>query len=208
MTGLTAWERWELASFDEKTPAIPGAPSACGRQKLPTADELERIRQTAQEQGYSAGYAAGRAAAQEEADAHRRCRRRSSSMRWPNFDQQVADELLALAIEIARQVVRQRDHGPARDHPRCRPRSPAPTAAPAREPSTCIRTMPPWYAPSLGDSLAHAGHRIHEDPTLEARRLHTGNRRQPARCHGGDTLAPGRRKPRASTRPGTTQEST
>jgi len=165
MSGLTAWERWELNSFDEKTPATPGAPSAAADMKMPTADELERIRQTAQEEGYSAGYAAGRAAAQEEAarigDAAATLDRALSSV-----NQQVGEDLAALAIEIARQVVRQQitakpeiilevireallqlphQHASIYLHP---------------DDAALVRT-------NLGESLSHAGHRIHEDPALE-----------------------------------------
>jgi flagellar assembly protein FliH len=163
MSGLTAWERWELNSLDDKAPAKPGVVEPAVAP--PTADELDRIRQAAQEEGYSAGYAAGRAAAQEEAtrigDAATKL-----DQALAGFDQQVGEELVALAMEIARQVLRREI-----------------TARPeivldvVRE---ALLQLPHQHAAiylhpddaalvrdNLGEALSHAGHRIHEDPTLK-----------------------------------------
>jgi flagellar assembly protein FliH len=162
MSKLTAWERWELNSLDEKAPVKPGVvePTVA----LPTVQEIDGIRQAAQEQGYSAGYAAGRAAAQEEAtrigDAAAKL-----DHALAGFNQQVGEELVALAMEIARQVLRREI-----------------TARPeiildvVRE---ALLQLPHQHAAiylhpddanlvraSLGEALAHAGHRIHEDTTL------------------------------------------
>jgi len=163
MSGLTAWERWELSSLDEKVAAKPGAAEPAVAP--PTVEELDRIRQAAQEEGYSAGYAAGRAAAQEEAsrigDAAAKLERALAG-----FDQQVGEELVALAVEIARQVLR---HEVA-----ARPEAvlevvreallqlPHQHAAIYLHPDDAVLVRA-----AVGESLAHAGHRIHEDPTLE-----------------------------------------
>lgn len=48
---LTAWQRWELASFDSKPPTAHAT-----QQSLPTVGELDDLR----EQGRREGYAAGR----------------------------------------------------------------------------------------------------------------------------------------------------
>lgn len=164
MSGLTAWERWEMNSLDEKVPEKPGAvvePTV----DLPTVDEVEGIRQVAQEEGYSAGYAAGRAAAQEEA---MRIGSAAASLdrALSGFDQKVGEELVALAMEIARQVLRREI-----------------TARPeiildvVRE---ALLQLPHQHAAiylhpddaalvraSLGEAFSHAGHRIHEDPALK-----------------------------------------
>lgn len=162
MSKMSAWERWELHSLEDQVAAKPGPVEPA--LKLPTVEELDRIRQAAQEEGYSAGYAAGRAAAQEEAtrigDAAAKLERALGV-----FDQQVGEELVALAMEIARQVVRREivarpeaiievvrealsqlphQHGAIYLHP---------------EDAALVRT-------SIGEALAHAGHRIHEDASL------------------------------------------
>jgi flagellar assembly protein FliH len=160
---LTAWERWELNSLDEKAPVKPGVVEPA--VAAPTVDELDRIRQGAQEEGYSAGYAAGRAAAQEEAtrigDAAAKLDRALAG-----FDQQVGEELVALAMEIARQVLRREviarpeiildvvreallelphQHAAIYLHP---------------DDAALVRN-------GVGEALAHAGHRINEDPNLK-----------------------------------------
>lgn len=110
--------RWEPASFDTAKPAKPAAPNEtqsaeAGSEppafKLPTADDVERIHNEAFESGQKAGFAAG----YEEGTA----RVRMEAMQLNNllgqldselgkFDQQVGEALTALALEIARQVVR------------------------------------------------------------------------------------------------------
>ena len=135
---LTAYERWELAAFDEpeSEPAQPREqvrppepvapveaekPAAQPREEapapaepeepppqiaLPTAAEIERIHDEAHAQGYSAGYAEGMAGARENAE---RIEAMLASLddAVGNLEQQVADQLLATALEIARQVLRQ-----------------------------------------------------------------------------------------------------
>ncbi|MFN6961393.1 MAG: FliH/SctL family protein, partial [Rhodocyclaceae bacterium] len=118
---LTAWERWELASFEEEValappPAEPPAPTVGPSSSLDRA-EIERICAEAREDGYQEGfhagyqdgmkqgYQAGQAAVRTEAERIGRAAAQLDEA-LKEFDQQVADELVALAIEIARQVVR------------------------------------------------------------------------------------------------------
>ena len=120
---LTAYQRWELAAFDEaerdarhetktdgnppgelpaEPPAVPDEPPVV----LPTAADIERIHNEAHAQGYAAGYAEGIA----DAEAVRaECRDVLSNVQnaVAQLDQHVADQLLATAIEIASQVLRQ-----------------------------------------------------------------------------------------------------
>ncbi len=51
---MTAWQRWELASFDntQKSELPPG-------MRLPTVEELEALREQARKEGYAAGHAEG-----------------------------------------------------------------------------------------------------------------------------------------------------
>ena len=79
---LTAYQRWELAAFDEAEqaaaraakakPPPPETPTVLepeeSRLALPTASEIERMHIEAHEQGYAAGYAEGIAAAQANAE--------------------------------------------------------------------------------------------------------------------------------------------
>jgi hypothetical protein len=64
MNGLTAWERWELASLDAETPV---ASNEEGASAIADGKELAQTRDEARREGYDAGYAAGQAAAQAEA---------------------------------------------------------------------------------------------------------------------------------------------
>lgn len=165
MSGLTAWERWELASLDTlETPANESAAEDAPAQR-PDPTEIERIRGQAEAQGRQAGYAAGQAAARAEAE---RLGRAAAGLEQAlaEFNQSVADELLALATEIARQVVRQtitlrpetiqavvnealaqfpHQHATIYLHP---------------QDASLIRSR-------AGDALAHAGHRILEEPGLQ-----------------------------------------
>jgi flagellar assembly protein FliH len=124
---LTAYQRWELAAFDEtgelppatlpqKTdaPQTPGPVDQPPALTLATAEEVERIYTEAQESGYAAGQTAGHSAGYEEGIAQARLEAAQVNTLLENlqqalqaFDQGVADQLLTLAIEIASQVLRQ-----------------------------------------------------------------------------------------------------
>ncbi len=128
---LTAYQRWELAAFDEEaaappkaveTPAAEPAPPAAAPAPaappaadavpeeppiaLPTAEDIERIHEEAHKQGYEAGYAEGIA------DAHAAAEQMENLLDGvkqavQGVDQHVADQLLATSVEIANQVLRQ-----------------------------------------------------------------------------------------------------
>ena len=119
---LTAYQRWEVAAFDEAeeaaraarttTNAAPEpAPAAEPEPEappvvLPTAADIERMYTEAQQQGYMAGYEEGIAQARAEVaqiDAILSSVQRSIA----ELDQHVAEQLLATAVEIASQVLRQ-----------------------------------------------------------------------------------------------------
>jgi flagellar assembly protein FliH len=164
MNSQTAWERWELASFDQAPPPAVLATGHEGAEE-PAVDELAAIRQRAADEGHQVGYAAGQAAAREEAVRLQRAVE-SLEQALTEIDQQVADELLALAVEIARQVVRREISA----HPEAilgvvhealeqLPHQHA-TIYLSPQDSSLVRSH-------LGDSLAHAGHRILEAPHLK-----------------------------------------
>lgn len=73
---------------------------------LPTLEELERIQEDARKEGYALGYEEGSARGRmEAAELHQMVQALDQAL--GNFDQEVAEEIQALAIEIARQVVRE-----------------------------------------------------------------------------------------------------
>jgi flagellar assembly protein FliH len=98
---LTAFERWELASFDQH----PG-----GKRQgsaLATVAELENIRQQAHDegsaQGRNAGYAAGiQQARTEAAQIHTLLQNLQDALN--QMDEQLAQSLLDLSLEIARKM--------------------------------------------------------------------------------------------------------
>lgn len=120
---LSAYERWELAAFDEggnggvaspEKALEPSTESEPAAIPLPTAEEIERIHNEAWSAGHAAGSEAGRAAgfqeglaqAREEA-LHLAALVENLDRSLQQLDQQIAEQLLAVAIEIASQVVRQ-----------------------------------------------------------------------------------------------------
>ena len=161
----TAWQRWELASLGPAAARIPAAGTqAKSAAKLPTAEDIERIHRDAHKQGFDAGYEEGTARARMEAlRLHTLVEQLDGAL--AEFDQKVAEELLGLALEVARQVLRQaiaarpetilevvkeallqlpHQHAALYLHP---------------EDASLVRSY-------LGDQLAHAGHRLHEEPAM------------------------------------------
>ena len=119
---LTAYQRWELAAFDEVTPAanpLPATPVVAEPEVsepkvvLPTAEELERLHQEAWQEGYQLGMEEGRkaglAAGQEDIDRQLRLMQTmASTLEGAQLrqDQEVAREILELSLVMARQVLR------------------------------------------------------------------------------------------------------
>lgn len=115
-----AYQRLKFDQFDEPPPeAVAPPPPATPEKKpaqdgtleiapgitLPTLEEIERIHQEAHREGYAAGYEEGTARGRIEAsELHQMVQALDTAM--ATLDQEVATEIQALAIEIARQVVR------------------------------------------------------------------------------------------------------
>ena len=185
---LTAYQRWEVAAFDEAEQAALRAAKEAETQPdpttiqsetdpveqidtpvaLPTAADIERMHAEAHEQGYAAGYEEGIVKANEIA-AHLDELLTSLHQSLKALDQQVADQLLATAVEIAQQVLRQSLH--------IKPELLLPVVREA------IATLHPhpghpllFVNPNdaelirkhLGDQLAHNNWRIIEDSNLTA----------------------------------------
>lgn len=122
----SAYQRWQIPSFDEPTPDAAARPADPPRDAEvtpepagevagppheppaggPTAEECTRLRREAEAAGYAAGYTEGLAATQA-ATATIATLLDGLRAALAAIDQQVADSLLALAIEIANQVLRQ-----------------------------------------------------------------------------------------------------
>ncbi len=101
---LTAWQRWELPAFE--------AGRALARNVgLPTAGELEQMHQQSHEEGYQAGYAEGQqrghADGLQQAGQEKQRLSDLMSVLEQELDGQVAQELLGLSLDIARQVILQ-----------------------------------------------------------------------------------------------------
>lgn len=148
--------------------------------QLPTADDIERMHEEAHTAGHAEGYAAGHAAGLEtghsegyaegkavvEAEAARlRTLADNLDQALSKLDTEVAEELLALSIEIARQVLQ---HTLA-----AHPDGVVDTvrAALAQIPQTHaqIRLHPEDLAlvrEHLGEHIGHGGHRLIDDPSI------------------------------------------
>jgi len=179
---MTAWQRWELADFSEKpapTPvaeaaapaAIQPAPPVAQTEppepefKFPTLDEIEQIHQQAHKDGYAAGYEEGTARVRLEA-----MRLHSLNEDLENalsrLDTDIAEELLALALEIARQVVRQQIA--AKPEVLLTVVKEALLQLPHLHCAIYLHPDDATLVKSyIGEQLSHAGHRILEEPNLE-----------------------------------------
>lgn len=185
-SNLTAWERWELASLEmgdtpAKKPPLSRKSEPPPEVRIPTAEEIEQIHRQAHdagfqegraaghEEGYQAGIAKGQQegrVAGEEASRQLLAVAAKLDAALAELDVQVAEELMALALEVAQEVLRQtislhpetvvtvvRDALGYLPHQHANIYLQPDDAALVRE-----------YA---GDQLNHAGHRIHEDPRLQ-----------------------------------------
>ena len=171
----TAWERWELAALDDGQPPVPAPMSkaAPAEARAPSAEEIAQIQRDAyaagEKEGYAAGHAEGLARGEEAALALGRKAAdqllhtaAGLDQALARLDDEVAGELASLAVEIARQVLRQTlERHPESIVPVVRD---ALAQLPLQhagihlhpEDASLVRT----YA---GDQLTHAGHRIIDD---------------------------------------------
>ncbi len=101
---LTAYQRWELNIFDEAGKTAVDAGESADVQ-LPTAEQIQRIQQQAYQEGFAAGMKDGRAESQAIAQ-------RLQAMllalhgSLSQFEEAMAQEIMNLALDIARQMVR------------------------------------------------------------------------------------------------------
>lgn len=114
---LTAFERWELASFDAPVAAKPAGKPTAATPELPqepavpmiTAAELDNIRQQAHDEGYAQGQQEGHDEKVAELEAKTAAvagLMQGLQDALNQMDAGVAQSLLDLSLEIARQMVR------------------------------------------------------------------------------------------------------
>lgn len=162
-------------------PALPAGPEPLAGLQLPTAEDIERMHEEIRaaafaegraegqavghaaglEAGRSAGYAEGRAQAEAEA-AQLAALAGGLEQALGALDREVAEELMALAIELARQMVRQtleRHPETILDTVRA-----ALQQLPQAQAQICLHPEDlALVREHLGEQLAHAGHRLQED---------------------------------------------
>jgi len=95
---LPAYQRWEMASFGKR--------NSQASISLTTAEQVERIHLQSREEGYAAGYQEGRAQAAQEVQRLRALLDDAGGA-LGDLDQTVAEELLALALEVSRRMLGQ-----------------------------------------------------------------------------------------------------
>lgn len=155
----------------------PTMPSLPADFKLPTADDIERMHEEAHAAGHAEGYAAGHAAGLEAgckagyADGKARVEAEAERLHGladdldqalGHLDTEVAEDLLALSIEIARQVLQ---HTLAA-HPDGIVDTVRAALAQLPQAHAQIRLHPDDLAlirEHLGEQLGHGGHRLIED---------------------------------------------
>lgn len=185
---LSAYQRWEMASFGDERPAARN--SAAETQQLAArqaAEETARVHEQARQEGYSQGYEQGHAAGMEAgmqaghaagreqglaeaADEAARLRELATSFAGDltRADDKVADDMLNLALDLAKAMLK--------SALKIRPELVLPVVAEA------IRYLPSVQQPALlrlnpqdaaivqshmGDELSRGGWRIAEDPQME-----------------------------------------
>lgn len=119
---LATYERWEMGAFEKSAASAMGSASSFGAEEpeqptaviLPTVEQIERIHQEAHQEGYAAGYRAGREAGYEagcEQAAMEAAKLQSlfSSLQRALVDanRAIGNDLLTLALDLARQMVRE-----------------------------------------------------------------------------------------------------
>ncbi len=94
----------DTTAFDQWEAPVPATPASVAPAPEDTAAECARLRETARAEGYADGLAAGRAEA-EASGARIRQLAESYAATLDNLDFRLADMVLELALDVARQVV-------------------------------------------------------------------------------------------------------
>ncbi len=100
---MTAFERWELASFNSPSEANSQSESK-EKASLPSVTEVENIRTQAYQEAYQEGYAAGMQQASNEATTINQLLQ-SLQEELNHLDEDVSKSLLDLSLEVAKKMV-------------------------------------------------------------------------------------------------------
>lgn len=132
--------------------------------RLPTADQLEKLQQDAHREGYAAGYEEGTARVRMEAmRLHSVIEQLDEAL--AALDNKVAQDVLRLGIEIARQVVRQAIA--VKPEVVLSVVKEAITQLPHQHTAVYLNPDDASLVRShMGEQLTHAGHRIFEDAAI------------------------------------------
>lgn len=126
---LAGYQRWQVASFDkttppraeqiehsppsEKPPSVSNVGETIVEMPFPTAEALQQINEEARNEGYRVGYEEGRAAIESELAKNTEKQTQqlcaivgNLHVSMAHLDQNIADQLLDLGLEIATQVLR------------------------------------------------------------------------------------------------------
>ena len=95
----SAYQRWELDSFDSPR-------QTNGSVQLPSVEQVERIQQQAQQEGFAAGFREGGALAAKQA-ARMQELLSAFAQESQQFNERLAQDLLGLALAISKQIMRE-----------------------------------------------------------------------------------------------------
>ena len=101
----TAYQRWELDTFDDAKQA-PGAAASAEARLQAVSEQADQLRRQAHAGGFAAGRQEGREQAAEELSRLQSIVA-ALTEEARRFDQSIADELLGLAMAVSKQVMRQ-----------------------------------------------------------------------------------------------------
>lgn len=167
---LTAWQRWELPAFE--------AQHGLGKIGLPTAAAVELMHRQAREEGHAEGRQRGYADGLQQAAQDNRRLSDLMNVLEQQMDELVAQELLGLALDIARQVIQQAlQVQPELLLPMVRE---AIGSLPVFNQAAHLILHPDDAAlvrERMGEQLSHSGWKILEDPRMDrgGARLETAN---------------------------------
>ena len=102
----TAYQRWELDSFDADAPAPSSVAGSAEASALAASDQAEQLRRQAHAEGFAAGHQEGRAQAAEQLQRLQDIVQ-ALTEEARRFDQSMAEELLALALALCKQIMRE-----------------------------------------------------------------------------------------------------
>ena len=102
----TAYQRWELDSFDDGAPTPHGAAESGEARALAASEQAETQRRQAHAEGFAAGRQEGRDQAADEL-RHLQEIVLALTAQARQFDQSMAEELLALALAVSKQIMRE-----------------------------------------------------------------------------------------------------